>query len=348
MTDQPAAVDQTPAPSEMDEMGALFDKLTASGIDPEPEPQEGETDGLRQEEEAEGLTEQAAAEPDQQEAAADPKPEAVEAPTDLPSSIRAKWATMPEDARDAVLSSHRDLNRRMAEQGRVVQAAKPVFDVLVEAAQKIPTMRDMTPAQIAQDVFRMAQIQGELAARPVETLLGIARQYGALEGMKQALAGQAQSQAAQENVALVQEIRQLRAQLQNSANPEAIDQRIQQSLTVRDTERMVSEYAAQKEHWGEVEGLMPQFIPIAQQRLGAGASARDVLDQAYDMAIHAIPDLRTKATAPAPAQARPDPARMQAQLKAKSVNVKPAAPSNPKPLTERQAMEQAYDRLMNR
>jgi hypothetical protein len=339
MTD--AAV-ETPAPSEMDVMGELFDKLAADGIEEEPAEQEAP--------EAEAVEAEPEAAPEAEaevEVEPEPEPEKVEAPTDLPAGIRAKWADMPEEARNAVLSSHRELTRKMADQGRVVQASKPVYDVLVQAAKEIPTLADMTPAQIAQDVFKMAQIQGQLASDPVQTLLGIARQYGALDGIKQALAGQNPTQAAQENVALMQEIRQLRSQLQNAANPEAIDQRVNQTLTVRETERMVADYAAQREHWAEVEPLMPQFIPIAQQRLGAGASAKDVLEQAYDMAIHAIPDLRTKVAAPAKAQAKPDPARTQAQLNAKSVNVKPSVPSQPKPKTERQAMEQAYDRLMN-
>lgn len=345
MTEQLAAVD-TPAPSEMDEMGALFDKLTADGITEEETPiaKEEPTDGLRKEEEAEGLTENA--EPEHEpEKPAEPAPEA---PTDLPPALRAKWPNMPEEAREAVLSSHRELTRRLADQGRVVQASKPVFDVLVQAAREIPTLADMTPQQIAADVFKMAQIQGQLASNPVQTLLVIAKQYGALEGIKQAVAGQAPNQTAQENVALMQEVRRLNSLLQNVSNPEVIDRQINRTLTERENLRMISEYAAQKEHWVSVEAVIPQMIPIAQQMLGGSASAQDVLDRAYDMAIHAMPDLRTKVSAPAQAQAQPDPARTQAQLNAKSVNVKPAAPSQAKPLTERQAMEQAYDRLVRK
>jgi hypothetical protein len=345
MTDTPAAV-ETPA-SELDAMGAIFDKLTADGIEPEPVTEEPQ-DGVQEEKAEEVTQDETSAEAEEAETQEQKPAPSVEAPTDLPASIRAKWADMPEEARDAVLSSHRDLTRKMADQGRVVQASKPVYDVLVQAAQEIPTLKDMTPAQIAADVFKMAQIQGQLAANPVQTLLGIAKQYGALEGIQQALQGQAPSQAAQDNIALVQEVRQLRAMLQNTADPQAIDQRIQQTLTVRDAERMVAEYAAQKEYWGEVEPIMPTFIPMAQQMLGAGASQQDVLDAAYDMAIHARPDLRTKVSAPAkPAQAQPDPKRTQAQLNARSVNVKPAAPSQFKPKNERDAMSQAYDRLVN-
>ena len=158
MTEQLAAVD-TPAPSELDEMGALFDKLTADGITEEETPiaKEEPTDGLQQEEKAEGLTEENAEPAPEPEKPAEPAPEA---PTDLPPALRAKWANMPEEARDAVLSSHRDLARRLADQGRVVQASKPVFDVLVQAAKEIPTLADMTPQQIAaENLDRGAKIR---------------------------------------------------------------------------------------------------------------------------------------------------------------------------------------------
>lgn len=345
MTEETAAVIETPAPSEADALGAVWDKLTVDPVEPETEIEEVED--APQQEEAEEVTEDAPeAEPAPEAEGDEQEPEAKpEAPTDLPAGIRAKWADMPEEAREAVLTSHRELTRKMADQGRVVQASKPVFDVLVRAAQEIPTLKDMTPAQIAGDVFKMAQIQGQLASDPVTTILGIARQYGAIEGLKQAVAGQGQTDAARENVSLMQEIRQLRSQLQNVADPDAIDRRVTETLTVRETERMVSEYAAQKDHWADVEPVIPQMISIAQQRLGGGASPQDVLDAAYDMAIHAIPDLRAKANAvPTP---QPDPARTAAQLKAKSVNVRSTSTGKPRDLSEKERMGAVWDKYRN-
>ncbi len=278
--------------------------------------------------------------------AEEPKPDlnTIVTPPDLPAGIKDKWADIPENAREAVLSSHRDLSRKLADQGRVVQASKPVFDVLVRAAQEIPTLANMTPAAIANDVFAMAKIQGDLAQNPVKTILGIAQQYGALDGLKQVFAGQAPDQSAQMQTAMVQEIRQLRSQLQQVADPQAIDQRVNQTLTARDTERMVGDYAGQKEHWGEVEPFIPDLIPAARHRLGQGASAKDVLDAAYDMALYADPGLRAKVLAAAKAPTDPDPARTAAQMKAKSVNIT-SLPGTSKPLTEDQAMDAVWDRL---
>ncbi len=265
----------------------------------------------------------------------------ITTPPDLPAGIKEKWAEIPETAREAVLASHRDLSRKLADQGRMVQASKPVLDVLIQAAQEIPSLAGMTPAAIAKDVFAMAQIQGELAQNPVKTLLGIAKQYGALEGLQQVFQGKAPDQSAQMQTALVQEIQQMRRQLQQVADPTAIEQRVHQTLTARDTERMVGEYAGQKEHWGEVEPLIPDLIPVVRQKLGEGASAKDVLDAAYDMALYADPGLRAKVLAAAKAPVELDPARTAAQMKAKSVNIT-SRPGQSQPMTEDQAMDAVW------
>ena len=317
----PVAVETPSEPVAVDEdaaMDAIYDKMADDGVEEEPAPVV-----------------------EKPEEPAEPALAQITTPPDLPAGIKEKWAEIPESAREAVLSSHRDLSRKLADQGRVVQASKPVFDVLVKAAQEIPSIQGMTPAQIADDVFAMAKIQGQLNTDPVRTILGIAKQYGALGALQQAFTGQAVQPP--ETTAMVQEIRRLQAQLQQFADPTAIDQRVNQTLTTRDTERMVGEYASKREHWADVEPMIPTMIPLAKQRLGNGASAQDVLDAAYDMAVHANPDLRPKQTEAAPAPAVADPARLQAALKAKSVNVT-SLPAKAKPATEDEAMDAVWEK----
>lgn len=339
MTDATAAAMEAPAPSEDDAMAAIYDRITAES----PVEQEAAVAEVAAEA-APVETEPAKPEPEA-EAEGEPEPEKVEPPTELPAAVKAKWAEIPPEARDAVLSAHRDMSRKLAEQGRVVQASKPVFDVLVQAAKEIPTLADMTPDAIARDVFQMAKIQGDLARDPVGTILRVAQQYGALDGIRQAVTGQAPDATAQQNIELVQEVRSLRAQLAKVADPTLIKDRVTQTLTARETERMVFDYATSKEHWQDVETVIAQIIPVAQQRLGPGASAKDVLDAAYDMAIHAIPDLRAKVqTAATPAPAQPDPARTAAAVKAKSVNVTSRPTGNNRAMTEDERLSAIWDK----
>lgn len=319
MTEENAApVEGTAAPetAELDQMAAIWDK------------HQGEAETI----------EEAPAEADKPQ-----EPEAslaaIEAPTDLPASIKAKWAEIPEAARDAVLASHRAMAGKLTEQGRVTQAAKPVYDVLVQAAREIPSMQDMTPAQIAADVFEMAKVQHALNTDPVGTLLQIAQEHGALQGLAARLSGQALPQA---DARMAQHLQALQARIDQLADPATVDRRVEQTLAQRDVSRTVEEYAATKEHWSAVEPILPQFIEMAQQGQGDGASAKDILDAAYDMAIHAIPALRAKVTAAtAPAT---DPRLTAAQMKAKSVNVVSRPSGNARPQTEREAMEAVWDK----
>jgi hypothetical protein len=323
MTDQVAVTEEVAAPSEVDQMGAIWDKLQDAPETPaEAEPVE------------------AVAEPAKVEEA--PSLAEIEAPTDLPAGLKSKWATIPEDARDAVLASHRDLSRKLADQGRVTQASKPVYDVLVQAAREIPTMQDMTPAQIAQDVFQMAKVQGMLQTDPVGTLLQIAMEHGAVDGIRARLGGVAPDAAAQQNMQLTRQLADLQAKLDRLADPALVDQRVEQTLTQREVSRTVEEYAATKEHWSAVEEILPPFIEMARQTKGDGTSAKDILDAAYDMAIHAIPELRAKvsaATAPVT-----DPQLTAAQLKAKSVNVTSRPSGQGRSLSEKEQMAAIWDK----
>lgn len=339
---QPAA-DVSEAQGDIDAMGAVWDKLAIGTDDiPADEPKPEETEVETPEPEAEETD----AEPD---AEVEPEAEKVaEPPSDLPAKLKEHWAKLDDDARSAILTTQREMSSRMAEQGRIVSAAKPVYDVLIDAAQKMPSLRDMKPADIARDMFQMAQIGDQLNRDPVNTLLKVAKDYGAIDGVRAALAGEAPDQAAQTTQALVSEIRDLKRQLSQVADPALIEQRVTQTLTARDSERAVVEFAQQAPHWGDVEASMPQFVQIAQARLGGEAPAKAILEAAYDMAIHADPDLRAKVTAAAkPAPAKPDPARVAQQLKAKAVNVVSKSSGATKPLTERQAMGAVWDRYAN-
>lgn len=271
-----------------------------------------------------------------QEAVQEPAQEAVEValPSDLPSNLRDHWAAIPEQARAAVLAGHRDLQQRMAEQGRVVKAAKPVFDVLVQAAQDIPTIRNMTPDALARDVFQMAQFVGALNENPVNAILAVAQRHNALDGLRQALGQQGSPDMARE-------IADLKRQLAQVAAPDAIESKVNSILTMRSATQIVADFAAKQPHWQAVEHVIPTMIPLAKQ-MKPGASETDVLAAAYDMAVNALPELRQKLAAQAP-----DPAVTAAQA-AKAVNVKPVPGDNKAPLSEDEALAAAYDRAMKR
>lgn len=329
MEDTAAAV--APAPEAVDEdtaaMAAVWRKNNAPEEAPEPEPAAEAPEEAPQEPTAEE-----AAEPEL-EPEAEPV-EAVEAPDHLPSAIKAQWAAIPPEAREAINAAHLRMGERLAEQGRVTAAAKPVYDVLVGLARSHPAVANMPPAAIAQEV---AQLYSGLQQDPVRTLAAIAQNYGALDGLRAALNGQPAPPPA------APDPRRLAAAIPDLVARE-VERRVTEHQALSSAEQTAREFAASKPLWADVEGDLPDFIRLVQKQR-PGASPKDTLDAAYDMAIHARPELRAKVQAAAiPAPAQPDPARTEAQLRAKAVNVPASRPTTSPRMTEDEIMQAIYRR----
>ena len=305
--------------------GAVYDKLTAEPATEAPE-------------EAKSEPEKAVDAPAEVETAQEP----VEAPTDVPVGLRKHWSALPEEAREAVLTSQRELSRKLSEMGRQVQGISPIRDVLVTAIKDLPALASMRPEQVAQEVVHLAKISADFRSKPLETFIALAKQHNMTDALKQALGGN--QPAAQETAQLQGQIRALQEQLSRAADPEFIRQQVS-AVTMQ--ERVLSEvqaFAAKQEHWAEVEPLLPQFIPAIRDAM-PGASEKDILERAYETALHLKrPDLKAPAKAAVEAATQPDPERTQAAIQAKSVNVPARTTGKPRELTEEEAYSAVYDR----
>lgn len=322
----PEQVSTTPDTTDAEpDYGAVYDKLTA-------------------EETVEAPAEAAEPAQEAQEEVAAPEPaqEAVDAPTDVPVALRKHWSALPEDAREAVLSSQREMSRKLSDMGRQVQGISPIRDVLVEAVKTNPAIANMRPEEVARDVMELAKVSADFRSKPLETFLSLAQKHNMVDALRQALGGQ--PQAAQQTATLQNELRELKQQLARAANPEFIREQVS-AVTMQ--ERVLSDvqaFAATQEHWQEVEAYMPKVIPLIREAMPE-ASGKDVLAKAYDLALQTYrPDLKAKAQAAVEAAVTPDPERTQAALKAKSVNVPGRTTGKPREMTEEEIYAAAYDR----
>lgn len=327
---EPAQAEQVASPVETQDdepdYGAVYDKLTA-----EPGAPETPT------------------EPSEAAEVAQPPQEAVEAPTDVPVALRKHWQALPEDAREAVLSSQREMSRKLSDMGRQVQGISPIRDVLVDAVKANPAIANMRPDELARDVMELAQFSAAFKSKPLETFITLAQKHGMTDALRQALGGQ--PQAAQQTATLQNEIAALKQQLARAADPEFIREQVS-AVTMQ--ERVMSDvqsFAATKEHWSEVEAVMPDFIKTAKN-MAPDLPAKDTLEFAYDLAFQALqrtrPDLKAKAQAAVEAAATPDPERTQAALKAKSINVTGRTTGKPREMTEEEIYSAAYDRAVRK
>lgn len=317
---------ETPEPTERDILAAAFDKANA-----EPE-------------------EAIEAPADPVEDTPEPEP-TVEVPTDLPGGIKAVWKDLPDQAREAFLTSHRDLSQRYSQATRQLQGIGPIGDAVKRAAQEIPGLKDMTPQQIANDVFELAKVSQAFSKDKVGALRGLMKQHGIdprslVEGQQPQGQGQQAAIDAKTITELRQQVTGLQSQLQRATDPNALKQHFATWNTENTIASEVNQFAADKPHWQAVEPHLPRVIPVVQAKLGPNATPAQVLQEAYDMAVTTfVPDARAATTQAGDEPAPEAPQRVKAAVKAKSVNVRSEPGGKSKPVTEREKMEAVWDRL---
>jgi TolA-binding protein len=305
---------------ETDDYSAAFDRITA-GKPIEEEPVEGQ------------------AEP---ELKPEPEPIQAEAPTDLPVELRKHWQNLPEDARDAVLTSQREMSRKLSDMGRQVQGIAPIRDVLVSAVKDLPALGNMKPEQVASEVVALAKISADFRTRPLETFLSLAKQHNMTDALRQALGGNAD--AGQQIASFQSEIRALQEKLDRASNPEFIREQVSAITSQERAMADIQTFADGHEHWGEVENFIPSVIPFVKQAMPE-APPKDILAKAYDIALQTYrPELKAKAPVAVEATIPPDPERTQAALKAKSINVASRPSGQQRELSEDERYAAAYDR----
>lgn len=289
------------------------------------------------------------AEPEPTEDAAEPAEPGEDAPPEvpsgLPSALKDAWGGMSEAARAAVLADRDGLHRKLSDMGRQVQGISPIRDVLVDAVEKLPALSGMTPDAVAREVFELAQMSQKFNSDPVNTMLGLVKKHGLEQAMSQALAGRDVSEDARGTADLKNEIASLNRKLAQVSDPEYIRQHVAQFTSVDRVASDVEQFAAKAEHWAALENEIPNFIPLAQQKLGDGAAPGAVLEAAYNMALK-INDLDTKAPTPPAEEAKaiPDPERTKAAIQAKSVNVSGKTSGKQRDLTEDELLASIYSR----
>ena len=347
-TDPAVSEDVAPKMTEDQELEALFDAANTKENPEQEQPAEEAPQESEEQEAEDQTTDDQTDEADDQGGDPEKHETKVEAPTELPKSIRDSWGDIPESARDAILTSQREMNRKLSDQGRQMQGISPIRDVLVEMAKDTPEMMNMRPEQVAQEIrtFRENVIK-PLEADPVNTVLRVIKERGLAEPIMQAMQGQQPQQGSMALAEVKRENEQLRKQLQQVADPEYIGGIVQQHTTQAKLADSVNEFSQQAEHWGEVESHMPhaiEFVKNAQPDL----PPQDILARAYDLAVSQFVPEDNKATqirAAEQAAQEVDPAKTEAAIKAKSVNVKSTSQSKGRKLTEDEELARVFDKM---
>lgn len=337
-------------------LSAIWEKHQRDGIEAEAGDEEAEGEGEAVERDEKGRFKPRHQEVEDAEEVEQPE-DTGDRPrnfTALPREIRDSWDEIPEQVRSRLASFHQEVANEKANLTRLEKGLGPLRDALKVATEHAPELANLSPQQAAREIAELAVTKMQLQKDPVGTLLNVAQITGAMNGLRKALGGQQQGQQAQNQdfgraqsqreVQLMQRIDQLEQHVRQFGNPDTIKGTVEQTLQMRDLEGQVASWAEGKPYYTALEPHLPQFIDDALASLGNGASATDILDAAYDMALERfnLPSAaqRTPQTAPFGQGQRTETAR-----KANSANVRSRG-TKPTELSERDAMGQAYDRAM--
>jgi hypothetical protein len=274
----------------------------------------------------------------------------VAVPAHLPQAIKTDWDKIPETARNEIAKLSGEWDRKFGEVGAQLKTAKPIADKIMGAAQQFDAFKGMSPEQIAEGAISLAGVQAALMKSPesaVSMIVEVAKTYNVLPQLAKVF-GQ-QGDGNQLVTGLQQQIANLENQLSQVGNPDTIRETVSMTLKERETETLVQSFAANegKDYWPDVEASMPTFIKAVLDK-GEGKAPKEIIADAYDMAINALPDVRAKVRASEAkvTAAQPDPKRTEAAKRAASINVPSGGVGKERQLTEDELYGAAYDRKM--
>lgn len=242
--------------------------------------------------------------------------------------LAAVWGAIPADKRPIVAAHQQELHARMSDMGRQVSTFKPLQEAASEFAEYFNGNlkgADGQPINPADGIRYLANIQRQMDAKPLDTLLSIADTYNLREQLAQAFGGQVQS-VPQDQKVLLNEIAELKQALRGVQSPANIEQVIEarelkvEARRLRESEPLVAEIKPERWEFFVKEGL---------QTLGEAASVEAVFKYAVNAAVEADPALRAKAQA-AKAAVNGNAQKAGDAKRATSVNVTSTSTGKPK------------------
>ncbi len=351
-------VEQTPADEEKyvpaQLMGDVFDRVSAENEEPpeNTEPTELEAaEPVSDEEEAEieTPTEGEGADEAENEVSSTPSGPAEAAPSHMPHVIKKHWESLDPEVQAALDAHERKTGAKFSELGAELSRVRPLAQTLDSLIEQHPAFKDHTPETIAKGAAELAAVQVHLDQNPLQAVIDIANTYGVLPQLQQAMSGAKPTDDQSTIMQLNQRIAGLERQLQKGTDSPDIDNLVDTRLNERDAASVIEKFAAEHEHYEEVEGYLPNFIQIARDT-NPGASMYELMETGYDMAVNALPGLRAKLQTTGEQPAVPQPNSKQRTVKAAkaaAINVKSNAKGERPIKSQADLMGEAFDRMSN-
>lgn len=219
--------------------------------------------------------------------AAEPETPAIPAPHSWPADMKAKWDTLPPDAREYIAKRESEAHSAISRMGQQVKALEPVVDVL----EQNRSVFERNGLNYQDGINALIRAQVALETNPVAAIQQLAQAYGVDLGV---FGGNADPSGASQHVAALQaQVTNLQRQLQETSS--RVMSREQQEMLAQQQalEAQVSDFLKDKPDFDALEHEIVALIPAIRGR-NPGMSAKDILAQAYEQAQWLNPEARAR------------------------------------------------------
>jgi hypothetical protein len=266
---------------------------------------------------------------------AEPAKEVPQAPQSWSAEAKAEWATAPDKIRAEVLKREQDMHQALTRHDGELRLGRDMKEI-VSPYLPIIQAEGGTPQTAVRDLLNTAYVLRTGSAEQKRALiLNTAKQYGVDLGVQE------ESEYVDPTIAQLQ--REI-AQLREVSNPQAIESRLRERFEGDKVQSDIAAFAANPAnmHFEAVKPIMAALLGNHQ--------AKD-LQEAYDMACNANPQIRSTLEAAKSAELEAKRKQEIAQKKraASSITGSPAVPSNSKVTNPKTSVEDdlraAFDEL---
>ena len=254
-----------------------------------------------------------------QAAPPDPVPQVIEAPQSLPADVKAKWSQLPPDVQSYWAKRESEVHQKITTDGERLKVLERYDEALRDNAEFLKA--NNIPQH--EYVRRLAVADQMLRQNPQQALQWIAQTYGLNLN---------QGRQADPNSALQSKVQQLESQLSQLRQAD-------EAARLKLAEQRIEELAKERpylKHEG-VQEFMADFLERGRAKTP---------EEAYEMAVHAHPEIRAEMEAKAKAEAEKkatEEAKAKAARDAKVVPLAKRPGSTPTAPIKAKTWEQTAD-----
>jgi hypothetical protein len=257
-------------------LGAVFDKINAGPEAPEGDPEHGK---------------EPVSADQPQEPVVDPAPvvQAIEPPAAWSAEKKALWPSLSPDAQAYIAERESKAHGQISRQGMELSQLKPIGELRTQYQEVF----DRNGVDFVEGFHTIMQMQTLLEKDPIKGLATIAQTFGV--DLAKAFGGQAPQQSDDPTQPQQPQTPQLTQLLQKVSQLEGILTEQQRATIAQQTAaaRQAVETASQEiAKWSEGKAHFEDVKPVMTKLFESGAA--DTLDEAYEMAVAKLPDVRQK------------------------------------------------------